>query len=835
MKLIRDPNCTNCRLHHTAEHVCLLGSGNKKADVMIVGEAPGAREDDSGRPFVGRSGKLLREILWEHGFDEENVFITNAVSCRPPDNRTPTKTEVVACSTWLEYQIERVKPKYVLLLGNTPCLSQLGVKGITKLRGKPVERDGITYLPTFHPSFVIRDDRNRPALEGDIAYLRRLVDNKGEPEVDGFNPIQVTNKKTFKKMLRALKGAVSMDLETSCLYPWRYGVGGKKKKKPSEKYTEPVITAVGFGTRKAQWTIPFFHYDMQPFTKRQLRKMVAQITRKLEDCILIAHNGKFDALWMKVHYGVHWKIEFDTMLAHYLLDENQRHGLKYLSQVYLGADDYDVDPTRSDWETTAKYHCKDLLYTRQLKTIFARKLYKEGDVKDVFDEILMPCSDWFLNAEYNGVCIDTEKMDLAEAYLLEELASAKRALDKWGPGVNWRSPKQVAELLFDKLGIDPISKTKGGAWSTGESVLKQIDHPVTEALLRFRGAAQQHSFFIEGWKPFLVDGRLHPSYKLHGAVTGRPSCEHPNFQQVPRDPRIRSLITAPDGWEFVEADLSQVEMRLAGELSGDSELLSSFYNKEDVHWKTATREIGRSGAVPELVKSTAKKLTGKKLTYGDAITAITKAGHRACIAADEAWKEHRKKAKAINFGYLYGMWWKKFMQYARDNYGVKVTEEEAKASRIAYFELYPGLTDWHKRQKNYARRHGYVTTLSGRKRRLPAAQGSMNDMMTKEAQRQAINSPVQGFASDLNLMIALQLCREFGPDKVRPVGTVHDAVAFECKVEYVEEVVSRLLVIMTHPEILDRLQIKVGVPLEGEANIGPWSKGVELEEWLEAA
>jgi uracil-DNA glycosylase family 4 len=789
---------------------------------MIVGETPESLTK-------GRSGRLLSEILWEYGFDDENTFVTHAVSCQPPEGRAPTKKEIVSCSSWLEYQIEKVKPKFVLLMGNAPCQSLLGLKGIKKLRGKPIEKDGIIYLPTYSPAFVVRDDRNRPALDGDIKLLKTLVDGGGIPEEEDLNRIDVLDRKTFRQMLRALKGTVSFDIETSCLYPWRWH--GKKK----SRYKDPVITAIGFGTRKAQYTIPFHHWDMEPFTKKQLKRMVDTITEKLEDCIVVAHNGKFDALWMKVHYGVDWTIDFDTMLAHYLLDENQRHGLKYLSQVYLGAHDYDIDPTEENWEKTAEYHCKDLLYTRKLKMIFGRKLYKEGDVKDVFDHIVMPASHWFTQAEYNGVCIDTKNMDIAEEYLLGEIAECKAELKQWGKNVNWGSPQQVAKLLFEDLGLDIIETTAGGKASTKESVLKQIDHPLTVALLRLRGANQQYSFFIKGWKPFLVDGRLHPSFKLHGAVTGRPSCEHPNFQQVPRDPRIRSLVTAPTGWVFVEADLSQIEMRLAGEYSNDSTLLAAFYNKEDVHWKTAIREIGRSGAASKLVLATGKKLNGKKLSYGDAIDAIAKAGHVVCIKMDGEWKNHRKKAKAINFGYLYGMWWVKFKEYALDNYGVKVTDAEAKASREAYFELYPGLVPWHKKQKNYAKRHGYVTTLTGRKRRLPAAAGPPNDFETKEAQRQAINSPVQGCASDLNLMAAIQIGREFGLDKVRPVGTIHDAVALEVREDCVEEVVPRILEIMAHPEILDTLDIRIKVPIEAEAAIGAWSKGVSLKEWMEAA
>jgi DNA polymerase I-like protein with 3'-5' exonuclease and polymerase domains len=178
------------------------------------------------------------------------------------------------------------------------------------------------------------------------------------------------------------------------------------------------------------------------------------------------------------------------------------------------------------------------------------------------------------------------------------------------------------------------------------------------------------------------------------------------------------------------------------------------------------------------------------------------------------------------------MWWRKFMQYAKDNYGVEVTEQEAQDSRKAFFELYPGLTEWHKRQKNFARRNGYVRTLTGRKRRLPAAQGNPNDPFTKEAQRQAINSPVQGFAAELNLMAALQHDEEQGPDRVRIVGTVHDAVLWWTRVELVEETVPRMLEIMSRPKMMDEMDIQVRVPIVAEASIGPWGAGKELEEWL---
>lgn len=826
-KLERDRECTGCRLHKTTSNVCILGFGDLHSKIAIVGEAPGASEEREGRPFIGKAGRLLRRILRDNGFDADKLFITNAVSCRPPDNRTPSKKEITECRSWLDYQFGVVKPKFVLLLGNIPCQSVLNLKGIKNLRGKPLEINGVTYLPTYHPAFALRDPRNLPAIEADIALLRTLVDHGGIPEDADFNPIRVDTKELFKEFLADLRGTVSFDIETSCLYPWRFHSDIK-----NNPYDSPVITAIGFGTKRAQWSIPFHHFECHPFSNDTLDDMVDAITEKLEDCELVAQNGMFDLLWMKVKYGVDWKLDFDTMLAHYLIDENQQHGLKYLAQIYFGAVDYDVEARTADWHTLSEYHCKDLMYTRKLRFLLGKKLKKDHAVNDVFNHLLMPCSKWFTEAQYNGVFIDQSKMDLAEKFLKGELKTASKELNKWAPGLNWRSPKQIADLLFDQLEIPVVELTKKGGRSTSESVIKRIDHPIGDAILRHRAAAQQLSFFIDGWKPYLVKSRLHPSFKLHGTVTGRLSCKNPNLQQVPRDPRIRSLITAPPGWVLIEADLSQIELRIVAELSGEQNMLASFYNREDIHWKTAMREVGNSGALHDEVMSTVLAMGyDKDITYAKAIEAMIKEGHEKCISVNKSWKENRKKAKAINFGYVYGMWWRKFQMYARDNYGVKVTDAEAEASRKFFFSLYPGLAPWHKRQQEFAKRNGYVTTLSGRKRRLPEAQGDPKDPRTKEALRQAINSPVQGFGNDLCLMSALQITDEYSRSLVRGCGTIHDAVLIIARESEATGVTKRLLKIMEHPAMLDTLNIKLRVPIEAEASIGPWGSGVSLEKW----
>lgn len=850
-----DRNCTLCKLHSTANIVCLLGNGPKQSDIMIVGEAPGKKEDETGKPFVGQAGELLNEVLEQYGFDRDDVYVCNAVSCRPPDNRTPSKGEVKACSTWLKKQVASVKPKFVLLLGNTALLSVTGASGIKKKRGKPFEQDGITYLPTYHPAYILRDPNQRFMLEKDVRLFRDITEGGGIPREENLDYVIVRNRKQFDEMLNALVGHVSFDIETTCLYPWM------RKSPDFQNSVDAKITAIGFGTKHKQWCLPVSHRE-SPWTMDALHEMIEEIGERLKDCIVTGHNAKFDFLWMLVHFGVKWHeyFDFDTMLAHYMLDENDLHGLKYLAQKYCGAPDWDIDGDNKrgngPLEKLALYHAHDLYYTRELRGVLLKKLKEDPQVHQVFEEIMMPCARLFVEVEFDGVYIRTDKMDDAERYLMNEVREAKRDMNKFGRLQNWGSPKQLADFLFGPknkfindgktrcLGIAPLEKTKTGKPSTSESVIKRIEHPVGPALLRFRGAKQQLSFFIDGWKPFLHKSKLHPSFKLHGTVTGRLSCEHPNLQQVPRDERIRSLITAPPGWTLIEADLSQIELRIAAELAQERNMLEAFANEVDVHWLTVLRELERGGGEAKLIIETAhtwlkqqaekkrKNSIPDKPKYSEAIEILLEMGPDAAVDINKAWKELRKKAKAINFGYLYGMWWKKFKLYARDNYGVNVTDEEAMESRKFFFSTYSDYPKWHDKQRKFARRNGYVRSLSGRKRRLPAAMHGDDTPERREAERQAINSPVQSFANELNLMAGLQLRKEYPRSVARICGTVHDALLVWVKNGHVAEVTARLLKIMSHPDLLDVFDIELKVPVCAEAKVGPWGAGISFDKWL---
>lgn len=814
----------------------------KRYDVVVLTESP----DDCPRTWPAI--KHIVEPLEDQGFSVKRMSVLGG---DPKNGKSATKTELKAAEGVLT---ELSWHDFVILVGNTPLQLVTGSAGITRERGRPRKVGNTLYLPINNPSILAHDPTQLSVLLNDIQLARDIINFGSIPEEKSLDIRVVQGRFDFREMLKDLarNRFVSYDVETSCLNPFA---------------TDAKLISIGFGTAKHQWIVPINHRQ-SPMSQRVVEAWADELVEVLEDCQLIMHNGKFDCLWTWVHLGLRLTNGFDTMLAHYLLDENSRHGLKHLAQTMLGAPDWEVGLDTKQGKAQlldlAKYHAHDLFYTRELRFKLLDQLAEDPDVHEVFKHLMMPIANLFVEIEYDGVFIDVDRFADAEAALREQYDGALERLKQWEPTglsddrgrpveFNWGSPQQLAQLLFGNpktspygrhsLGLDVVEYTDSGNPSCSESVLNRLDHPMVKDLLKFREAKQQLSFFIDGWKPHLhqrPDGYyLHPSFKLHGTVTGRLSCENPNLQQVPRDPRIRTLITAPEGWTLLECDLSQVELRIAAELSGDRSMLYAFTHGIDIHWLTALSEIERGGGLTELVLDTARTWKqDKTLDYSTSIKVLLEMGPDAAIEIRKEWKEFRKKAKAVNFGYLYGMWWKKFKDYARDSYGVHITDEEAEGSRNAFFDKYADLPDWHKYQKTFASRHGYVPTLTGRKRRLPDAMIRSEDPVLKArmkaAQRQAINSPVQSYANDHNLMAALHLRDEYGRDKVRICGTVHDAILLRVKNSYVEEVTRRLMVIMSRPKLMDVFNIDMQVPLEADASIGPWGAGVSLAKWKEA-
>jgi DNA polymerase-1 len=278
-------------------------------------------------------------------------------------------------------------------------------------------------------------------------------------------------------------------------------------------------------------------------------------------------------------------------------------------------------------------------------------------------------------------------------------------------------------------------------------------------------------------------------------------------------------------------DIKTAEMRIAAHLSRDPEMLGIFQRNEDIHWRTLMENlaVGTQGEFADLVRPTAAKLTGKKVSrigYSDALTILWDAGPQACTKVEPRWYEARTRAKATNFGYLYGMHENKFIEQAKKDYGWEPSMQEAKSSRNAYFTLYSRLEEWHRKTKKLARLNGHVRCLTGRLRRLPGIQAK-DRKVKSAAERQAINSGVQAMIGDYKVMVLIEIHQTFSRDKCRLVGEHHDSVLPIVKDEYINEVVPKMLKIAERPKLMDTFKINLSVPMEGEAELGPWGKGTK--------
>lgn len=819
---IRNPDCELCSLHEDAEHVCLMGSGPRSARIMIIGEAPGEREDAEHRAFTGRAGKMLDSVLKQIGIDRDSCYVTNVAKCRPESNRTPDLKEIKMCvQSYLTKEMEAVKPEYVLLLGNSALRGVIGRSGIMKQAGtvyevEVAENHYAQVMPIIHPAAVLRNPKWASMFSADMvrfANLTRGVSTSPETKVK-----LITKKKHLVQLREILLKAkeIAWDIETDVDDEIKQKVIdhlGKKQKALRQATgqdwhgSQSYITTIAFSWEEGlSACVPIDHAET-PWSDPEmvLDYLGAGLLGKAKT---IAHNGKFDARWLHSK-GIPVRQTFDTMLAAHILEENRPKGLKPLSRTLLGADPYDIGEEVIGSRVTqlkklARYNGKDTDYTLRLYHSLREQLKQEPRLARVFKLLMMPASEALVDIERRGVYIDQQRWEERYIQAQENRDKLYRYIQQFVPPlmrpINLRSSQQVGQWMFGHLKLPILEKTaKGGAPSTKESVLLRLQdkHPAMKALIKYRKWEKYVNTYLGPWKYQWMDddGRIHSSYKLYGTVTGRLSGEG-GIQQVPRDTFIRSIVGAPPGWKLLQADYSQIELRVVAMLSNERRMIRQYLAGEDIHMIRAMK----------MVRTTDPQ---------------------------EVSKEQRKKAKAVNFGYVYGMGAPKFVKYAFDNYELVIELEEAQADRESFFEDYPALRPWHNRQRNLARRYGFVASPIGRIRHLPDIKSADEDVRA-ESERQAINSPVQSFASDLMLISLIILHKELDPKECRIVFTVHDAIGFECREDKVAKWAPVIKEVMEDMSYVKRMfGTDVTIPIVADLEVGDyWGEG---EPWQEDA
>jgi DNA polymerase-1 len=514
----------------------------------------------------------------------------------------------------------------------------------------------------------------------------------------------------------------------------------------------------------------------------------------------VGQNLKYDMLVLKWYNRELKGPIFDTMLAHYLVEPEGRRSMDLLSAQYLGYEPVHIDELIGkkgktqgtmrdvDVEKVKEYAAEDADITLQLKKVFV-PLLKEKEVQRVFDEVENPLVRVLTDMEFEGVKIDVGFLNDYS----KELEKAAKACEESvyaqaGVRFNLASPKQLGEVLFEILKIDPkAKKTKTGQYATGEDVLQKLaaNNPIVADILGFRELTKLKSTYVDALPQIINSktGRVHTSYAQAVAVTGRLSSNNPNLQNIPirseRGREIRKAFIPRDtDHVLVSADYSQIELRIVAAISGDPNMCDAFKHGKDIHTATAAKVYN----VPE----------------------------------SEVTKEMRYKAKSVNFGIIYG-------QGAfglADNLGIP--RSEAKEIIDNYKKEFVGITSYMDDTIKFAQQHGYVQTLMGRKRWLKDINSS-NFTVRGYAERNAINSPIQGTAADMIKLAMIRIHNEMksGSWKSKMILQVHDELVFDAVKEEVDElkklIISNMVAAMPLPN---------EVPVEAEVGVGT--------NWLEA-
>ncbi len=510
------------------------------------------------------------------------------------------------------------------------------------------------------------------------------------------------------------------------------------------------------------------------------------------DIIKVCQNGKYDINVLRNH-GIHLRgVNHDSMLASYVLNSTaSRHDMDSLASHYLGrtttpfteiagkgAKQLTFD--QLDLAVAAPYAAEDADVTLQLHQTLQKQLGEIPALQSVYQDIEMPLMPVLAGIEYSGVLVDASLLGLHSQELGDKLTALERqAFELAGQPFNLASPKQLGEILYDKLGLPVLAKTAKGQPSTAEAVLAQLaeeGHELPVLLMEYRSLSKLKSTYTDRLPEQINPrtGRIHTSYHQAVTATGRLSSSDPNLQNIPvrtaEGRRIRQAFIAPPEHVLVSADYSQIELRIMAHLAQDPGLLEAFRNDRDVHKATAAEVFG--------------------------------------VALDEVTSDQRRNAKAINFGLIYGM----SAHGLAKQIGTDRTQAQAYIDR--YFVRYPGVLDYMERTRKQAAGLGYVETLFGRRLYLPEIKAK-NPMIRRAAERTAINAPMQGTAADIikRAMIEVDAWLQDAGLRAQVVMQVHDELVVEVHRDDVEALKEGLLPRMSAAAELD-------VPLLVEAGVG---------------
>jgi len=555
------------------------------------------------------------------------------------------------------------------------------------------------------------------------------------------------------------------------------------------------LVGIAFSWEKTKgFYIPF------PSEKEEAQKLIEALRPffEAEEIEKIGQNLKYD-IKVLAKYDVEVKGKlFDTMIAHYLINPDMRHNMDVLAETYLnytpvsieeligkkGKNQKSMADVPVDQQT--EYAVEDADVTLQLKEHFQKEL-GEANTQKLFDDIEIPLVQVLADMELEGINLDQEFLGSLSEALNNDITSLEKSIyEEAGEEFNIGSPKQLGEILFDKLKlVDKPKKTRTGQYSTAEDVLSYLapDHEIVQHVLDYRGLSKLKSTYVDAL-PAQVNsktGRVHTDYMQTVAATGRLSSNNPNLQNIPirteRGRQVRkAFVPRNEDYVLLAADYSQIELRIIAALSQEETMMKAFQEGEDIHASTAAKVFN--------------------------------------VPIDEVTREQRSNAKTVNFGIIYGV-----SAFGLSNQ-TDLTRSESKELIDTYYKTYPKLRNYMSEQVDFARENGYVSTVLGRRRYLKDINSS-NAVVRGAAERNAVNAPIQGSAADIIKIAMIKIHQKLKDKglKTKMLLQVHDELVFDVYKSELDEVQELIKSEMENA-------FKLDVPLDVEVGLG--------DNWLDA-
>lgn len=870
--MIDTKHCEGCQLAGLSRPCDPFG--NLTAKYMVVTDTPSRYAAGKNRLMAESSMEVLGRNLEAVGFSSNEFLFVPQVRCPHDADQYTTKEKRAIqqhCREHLLDDIYDYSPELIIPLGAEASRQVLdrAVK-ITKVRGV-AERSSehkAMVMPLLSPGQVAMYPQHEAIFSADCRSLRRIVDNNYDVRQAGDNLLgEYSYIDDLEFLIEQEPPLLFFDTETTSLEYFKEGPDDVRD------YT-PEMAKSSFNPRAAILTMQFciepgkaymlvWDHPERPISMRRKLKLRDQIIRLLCNprTRVVGQNSKYDSTYVRAILEIIYRIGGDTLLLAAILDENMINKNQdvlvkhYVPEMGGYADSFNATFDKSRmWEVPLDrlldYGCGDVDSGFRLYKAEIREIRKDPKLFEHYRRVSLPGLNVFSSVEMRGLHVDEQAIDSFEVTMEESVKQQYATLIAQVPrgikrkhidkGLKFSRPEFLRDILFSHPeGFRLRAKvfTKGTAKLSGDRRIPSTstkDHlpyffdecPFTQLLSQYIKDERLLGTSVKGFKKkYIHAGMVRPTYSLHTAVTGRSASENPNGQNFPkRGPNAkayRRIFVPPPGHYVLEADLSQAELRIAGDMANDRTMIRIYREGGDIHSMTASIVVGvpittfmQWGHDKRKLIEVANSIPGS----GNYLSKLPP-GRRQEATVKDYYKMKRQEAKAINFGFIYGMGWRKFIGYAKTQYGVEFTEEEAQQIRTTFFDTYSALPRWHEAMRNFAKNNGYVRSYSGRVRHLPMID-SEDEGVAAEAGRQAINSPVQGFGSDLGIMACGRVNEEVDSRYLAPVAFVHDAIFCYVPERYLEWGAKTLKWYMESNAIEEWFGIRMKIPIVADVSFG---------------